>query len=217
MKFSQKSVVLALALVSTYGSANATVLSANVLTAEVDVVSGFFGGTLLDFASTSVSNISFNGTARTAIYDSGTGLDFYYQFTNNANSANGVERFSAFNFSGLGATPVSVFQTGVGFGIFSNGSSRSDYADRTLAGVIGFNFLPSATSNKILPGNTSFIQIIRTNGVGYKPGNFGLLNGIADNAQGFAPITAVPEPETYAMMLAGLGLLGFISKRRKTI
>lgn len=29
------------------------------------------------------------------------------------------------------------------------------------------------------------------------------------------PVTAVPEPETYAMMLAGLGLLGFSALRRK--
>lgn len=28
-------------------------------------------------------------------------------------------------------------------------------------------------------------------------------------------VTAVPEPESYAMMLAGLGLLGFASRRRK--
>ncbi|MEO7728274.1 MAG: PEP-CTERM sorting domain-containing protein, partial [Burkholderiales bacterium] len=26
---------------------------------------------------------------------------------------------------------------------------------------------------------------------------------------------AIPEPETYGMMLAGLGLLGFVSRRRK--
>ncbi len=26
---------------------------------------------------------------------------------------------------------------------------------------------------------------------------------------------AVPEPETYAMLLAGLGLMGFIARRRK--
>ena len=30
-------------------------------------------------------------------------------------------------------------------------------------------------------------------------------------------ITAVPEPETYAMMLAGLGLVGFMAKRRKQV
>ena len=31
----------------------------------------------------------------------------------------------------------------------------------------------------------------------------------------FLPFVPVPEPETYAMMLAGLGLLGFIARRRK--
>jgi len=29
-------------------------------------------------------------------------------------------------------------------------------------------------------------------------------------------VTAVPEPETYAMMLAGLGLMGFVARRRKS-
>ena len=28
-------------------------------------------------------------------------------------------------------------------------------------------------------------------------------------------LTAVPEPETYAMLLAGLGLVGFAARRRK--
>lgn len=45
-------------------------------------------------------------------------------------------------------------------------------------------------------------------------------DGLLTTEQGFVvevgrSITAVPEPETYAMMLAGLGLLGFMAKRRK--
>jgi hypothetical protein len=29
-------------------------------------------------------------------------------------------------------------------------------------------------------------------------------------------ITAVPEPETYAMLLAGLGAMGFVARRRQS-
>jgi len=29
------------------------------------------------------------------------------------------------------------------------------------------------------------------------------------------PPAPIPEPETYAMMLAGLGLMGFVARRRK--
>ena len=28
-------------------------------------------------------------------------------------------------------------------------------------------------------------------------------------------VTAVPEPETYALMLAGLGIIGFVARRRR--
>jgi len=213
MNFTMKHVVLAVALSGVLSTANATVLTPNVLTTSVDVTPAFFGGTLLDSAITSISNISYSGTARVAVYDSGSGLDFYYQFSNDASSKNGIERLSAYDYSSLGATAVDVFQTATGFGIFTNGTENSNYADRTTSGVIGFNFVPDGSS-KIVPGTTSFIQIIRTNATAYTSGNFGLLNGIGDNAAGFAPTAAVPEPEGYAMMLAGLGLIGFVAKRR---
>ena len=35
------------------------------------------------------------------------------------------------------------------------------------------------------------------------------------NSFSLASVSAVPEPETYAMLLAGLGLMGFMSRRRK--
>jgi hypothetical protein len=38
---------------------------------------------------------------------------------------------------------------------------------------------------------------------------------VFENGQQLSFAAAVPEPETYAMMLAGLGLLGFTARRRK--
>jgi len=41
-------------------------------------------------------------------------------------------------------------------------------------------------------------------------------NGTYDSSHwSVTAVNAVPEPETYAMLLAGLGLLGFVARRRK--
>lgn len=214
MKVNLKHSALMLVLLSSAGITQATTLGLNVPINSVAQSVGSFGGILLDSAITPINNTSYNGTARAAVYDTGTGLDFYYQFTNNATSKNGLERFSMYDFSSLGATNVDVFQTGAAFGIFTAGTETSDGADRTAMGVIGFSFIPNANS-KVNPGTTSFTQIIRTNARQYTAGNFGLLDGIGDNAAGFA-VSAVPETESYAMLLVGLGLIGTIIRRRES-
>jgi len=211
MTLTVKHSVIAIAVLAAFGSAQATDLLINTPTTSVDYSATSFGGTLLAQATTNISNASYNGIARAAVYDTGTGLDFYYQFSNSPTSVNGLERFTGYNFSSLGASAVSVYQTDAAFDLFVAGTERSDYADRGPFGVIGFNFVPNGAS-KINPGTSSFTQIIRTNARNYQPGTFGLLDGIGDTAVGFA--AAVPEPETYAMLLAGLGLMGTIARRR---
>jgi hypothetical protein len=213
MQISIKHTAITLALLAAFGSAQASALVAQVPTVGVDIVATSFGGTLLDSAITTITNDSYQGTARTAVYSTATGLDFYYQYSNDNTSAHGVARFSGSDFSSLGASLVNVFQTAAAFDMFTVGTEKSDYADRTSAGVIGFSFIPNGAS-KIMPGFTSLTQIIRTNATEYTKGNFGLLNGYGDNARGFA--TAVPEPETYAMLLAGLGIVGTIIRRRQS-
>ncbi len=65
------------------------------------------------------------------------------------------------------------------------------------------------------PGNLSFGWGPTTGGMMYlKVGGVstGTLGGIYSGA---VSVSAVPEPETLAMMLAGLGALGFLARRRK--
>jgi hypothetical protein len=51
--------------------------------------------------------------------------------------------------------------------------------------------------------------------VGAEPAGFAIDNLRFGLAGQVISVPAVPEPETYAMMMAGLGLMGFVVRRRK--
>ncbi|MEO7937260.1 MAG: PEP-CTERM sorting domain-containing protein [Burkholderiaceae bacterium] len=77
----------------------------------------------------------------------------------------------------------------------------------TVSGT-GFGFIAFDNVNTINDGIYSVLDI----------NNGAALVGTADTSGAiarFVGVSAVPEPETYAMMIAGLGVMGFFARRRK--
>lgn len=95
---------------------------------------------------------------------------------------------------------VAAGSNGLGFTF----GSLSGQVLNTTAGAPSGNVWQQYTGLVLLNGPTSLMF--------YATGKSDSLGGSLDNVT----VTAVPEPESYAMMLAGLALMGTIARRRKT-
>ena len=118
----------------------------------------------------------------------------------------GTEVAVMYQFNTLGATNV-VANFGVDNGIFV-------WLDGTYLmgrrGPGGVSLGEYSLNLGNMAAGTHFLQLLLE--------DHGVTNGYAVNitADTFTPGPApIPEPETYAMMLAGLGLLGFVARRRR--
>jgi DNA-binding beta-propeller fold protein YncE len=111
-------------------------------------------------------------------------------------------------------------------GVEPEGVSIFDIAGRKVAAIGLERTLKSAVALYDItdPANASFLQMIVTDGDLSPEGlqaferNGKLFLSIANevsNTTTLYSITPVPEPETYAMLIAGLGLVGLGAKRRK--
>ena len=179
------------------------------------------------FASAVYSNVATaaDAAASTGFTAGMAVLDFVYQFTNTSLlSGTSIGRLSFFSFANLGEDPngvrvlawdTAIDPDGVG-GIFVAGTQAADNAQRGFNGsTISMNYGDTATADKIDPGESSFAVLLRVNTSNYAPGYFSSINGTSVTVQSFQPVAAIPEPQTYALMLAGLGAVGFMAKRRR--
>ena len=143
-------------------------------------------------------------------------------FLGNNGINNNNSYITSINFAGL--------MSNVSFDVArSNGSNQgqtliaSAYGGTTLLSSksIVFGAINSWTSIAFGIGGISSL-IITGSSAGFSP--FGLDNlqfNATNNVlvsginQPQAEVTAIPEPETYVLMIAGLGLLGFMARRKK--
>jgi probable HAF family extracellular repeat protein len=83
--------------------------------------------------------------------------------------------------------------------------------------VVGHYFTAEGAQHAFITGPNG-VGMTDLNSLVSLPGTVVLTDATAINNQGQVAVigTLIPEPETYAMLLAGLSLVGFIARRRKT-
>ena len=98
-----------------------------------------------------------------------------------------------------GWSPASVQSSAVGFDTFSTASMAAGFG-ASATGTLGFGGLAAGDA---LPGVLNTQKTVARNVFG----NTELQDAVA--------VQAVPEPTTYALMLAGLGAIGWLARRRR--
>lgn len=118
--------------------------------------------------------------------------------------------------------PDASFEDWVSFNVGASGDFLS-----TISGTSSNNFSFSAfdlyDSSKTLVKTGSFNNINGTASIGFldNPATTGTYylfvagSTVGGTYNGNISISAVPEPETYAMLLSGLGLMGFAARRKR--
>lgn len=193
-----------------YSSAwNSFVAAANLGTAQYAVFAGDALGSgvgaqsLFTTGAGTMSSIS-TSTLTTSL----SSFDVYITANNGQSSHNLVSDGGSFNTSAGGNA-----YAGVSSAYGGNGGKVGAYGS-DANGLVGTNLNVwnlTSGANGIAQTSTAKLAISGFNPY-FNLSTDGILSYVAS-----APVAAVPETDTSAMMLAGLGLMGFIARRRKSV
>jgi hypothetical protein len=208
--------------------AAATELLPNTVAVPFSPIDASTRGTLLDSIETGTTGATtYEGFLRSAVYQNTLGtLDFYFQVAiTSIEFGDEVFNLTASNFSGFTVDALVDTTDFDGGGIFTAASnpnldgppgstttaSRNGFGGSVVRADFGANGLEGA-------GQTSATYIFRTNATNYTlGGTFTTQDGSVAQRANFAPVAAVPEPATWAMMLMGFGAMGVSLRRRRKL
>jgi hypothetical protein len=142
---------------------------------------------------------------------------------NNIDLTSGTAFFGVFHFDDGAFTDTFNFINGPGAAdataslitaALSNGNQNIDFSSATLNG----NALTFSPNGQFEYGSGAWAGLI---GPTFQLVVMGMTSGTpgstAASYSGTLNVSPVPEPGTYALLLAGLGAVGFIAKRRKLL
>ena len=172
-------------------------------------------------ASGNIGSISvgYVGTGAHSFVTTGAGTNFWTGTAYTNGSVSNVPPASDIIALDQGGTVTITFSSPVAnpyIGLVSWNSNTVDFGVPIVIDSFGPGFWGNGTP--ILNGSgTGFFGSGEVHGVVQLPGIFTSITftHTSESWHGFTVCAPIPEPETYAMLLAGLGLLGFVARRRK--
>ena len=171
----------------------------------------FAGGSSLRFVDSTGSNFAINADTGTVTVAGGLGASGY----------TGVGYTNAALLPGAAPASTSLYYLNSGNGTLALATSNFNMPTLTTVGSLGVGGFNGSTGFDVLADGSAYaaLNVGSSSSTGIYSVNLGtgaasLIGNYGGTLTGLT-VAPIPEPETYALMLAGLAATGFMAKRRR--